>query len=85
MRPFSFAYTFASVTLTALLAGGCGEKPPYPTPQVTTAVGRSAVCEACGERIAEVSEENLTTIDGARFVVCDETCAEAQRHWMQNH
>lgn len=84
MRPFSFACTLTSVTLTTVLVG-CGEQPPYPTPQVTTAVGRPAVCEACGERIAEVSEQNLTTIDGARFVVCDETCAETQRHWMRNH
>ncbi len=84
MRPFVFSRGFTSVTLMALLAG-CGERPPYPTPQVTTAVGRPAVCEACGERIAEVSEENLTTIDGARFVICDDTCREKQRHWMRNH
>lgn len=77
--------TGALVMVAVLLAAlaGCGDRPAYPEAKVTTPLGKPSVCAHCEKRIESVSEQNLVTIDGVQYIVCDEKCADGVKEWLQ--
>lgn len=56
----------------------------YPTPQVTTAVGRAGACEFCRKPIEMIGEENMVTVGSSRFPVCDDTCGAGLQKRLKN-
>ncbi len=74
LRPISIHATLL-VVLLAVAAAGCGPKPGYSTPAVSSPLGRHGECFACGKPIEEVRPEHLFTGRGQQCVVCDATCS----------
>lgn len=66
-------------------SSGCGQPDYYPDTGAQTPVGKAGECASCGAKIAEISEDNLTTIQGIQYVVCDEKCAAKQEEWVRSH
>ncbi|HUE12719.1 MAG TPA: hypothetical protein VMR25_01025 [Planctomycetaceae bacterium] len=67
-----------AILVTALMMG-CGQKAGYPTAKAVSALNQPGECAYCQRKIARVGPENLVTYDGVEYIVCDETCAAAQK------
>jgi hypothetical protein len=74
----SFSVLFAASTL------GCSGSGPYPTAQVTTAIGRAGTCEFCHKAIEMVGEENMVAVGSSRFPVCNSSCGARLREKLKN-
>ncbi len=68
--------------LFVVLLIGCGEQPPHLEPKVDSPVGRPGVCAHCNEKINNVTQEHLITIDGVEYIVCDQECAADLKRWI---
>jgi len=62
---------------------GCGDKPAYPEPKVTSPFGSPSICAHCEKEIESVSENHLITINGVQYIVCDEECAAGVKEWLK--
>ncbi len=72
-----------ALSVVCLLTTGCGEKTPHlDTTSVTSPLGRPGVCEHCDKEIENVTEENLTTVRGNQYTVCDEKCVTGLKAWL---
>ena len=86
-RPQSRRSVAAAAIASALLClgAGCGiGSAPYPEAQITTAVGRTGTCEACGKQIEVVAEGQYRTVGASRFVLCSDACAGQMTENMKN-
>jgi hypothetical protein len=82
-RRWVAAATMASALLC--LGAGCGMgSAPYPEAQITTAVGRTGTCEACGKQLEVVAEDQYRTVGASRFVLCSDACAGQMAEKMKN-
>ncbi len=68
--------------MLAFLLSGCGEHAPALEAKVSSPVGRPGVCVQCNKKIDDVSEENLVTVEGVEYIVCDEKCAADLKKWI---
>jgi len=50
--------------------------------KVTSPLGRPGVCAHCNQAIANVTENNLVTVDGIEYIVCDKKCATELKKWL---
>jgi hypothetical protein len=64
--------------LACLLGPGCGQPPGYPKVTPVSALNHPGTCANCGRKIDRVRQENLITIQGIEYIVCDATCAKGQ-------
>ena len=68
--------------ISILMHAGCAGE-PYPTSDVTTAVGMSSKCENCRKTVPAVTEEQYAVLGASRFVVCDEQCLAQLKRKME--
>jgi len=68
--------------LLGLTITGCSENAPKREIAVTSPVGHSSVCAHCNKKIETVSEENLVTIEGIQYIICDEKCSAKLKKWV---
>jgi hypothetical protein len=75
----------AYALLVCCLASGCGSnRSPYPEPKVKTALGTSSTCAFCRKPIATVTEENMLTVRGVAYTVCNAKCGKYLEQWAQS-
>jgi hypothetical protein len=87
IRPKSGAALSALILLAGLaclLLPGCGQAPGYPRVTPVSALNHPGLCANCGRKIDLVRQENLITIHGIEYIVCDETCAKGQEKLVAN-
>ncbi len=79
---FPFSMLLSGFALMGPLLTGCGETAPKLEARVTSPVGRPGVCAYCNERIAEVTEDHLTTVEAIEYIVCDKKCESDLKRWV---
>lgn len=80
-----FFFVVLLVLACVWVVPGCGQADYYPEAKVTTPVGQPGECVFCRKEIETVTEDQLATIQGTRYVVCDENCAAEQEKWIRSH
>lgn len=68
----------------SVLAGCGGGGSPYPEVEPVSIYGRSGACESCGQPLPKIIDENLLTVKGNQYVVCDEACSAKLEDDIQN-
>lgn len=74
-----------AAALVVCLTIGCGtNSSPYPEAKVKTALGTASTCAYCRQPIPQVSEENMLTVKGVAYTVCNAECATKLAEWAKN-
>jgi hypothetical protein len=75
--------TFIATVFMMLLLSGCGEKPPQlDTSTATNPIDQPGVCEHCNKKIEKVTEQNLITVRGNQYIICDKKCKADLKAWL---
>lgn len=70
----SLLLVVATVSAVGILSGCSGQAKPYPQAKVATPVGKPGQCAFCKKKVANVEQKHLATIQGIRYVLCNEKC-----------
>lgn len=74
----------AAALAIGILPGCGGQAKPYPEAKVTTQIGKSGECAFCKKKIDDIKKNNLATIQGIRYILCDEKCAAGMKEWVKH-
>lgn len=63
---------------------GCNcQASPYPQVRVTTPLGKQGECSFCKKKFDPVEKDNMVTIQGVRYILCNEKCAAGMEEWIK--
>lgn len=67
--------SFLVLVVMTAASNGCGRVGGYPEATIASPIGIDGVCVVCSKEISSVTKDNLVTISGNQFIVCDDECA----------